>query len=192
MGKLDDAEIVHPVDRAAWRAWLAANHESSTGVWLASYNKSSGKDRVPYEELVEELLCFGWVDSTARKLDGERGALYVAPRKKGSTWASTNKERVARLIADGAMTEAGLEVIDRAKEDGSWTILDPVEALEVPDDLAQAFRTHPDVEAGYQSLGPGGKKQVLWHVISAKRPETRKGRIAGIVERGLAGGSLVP
>lgn len=192
VSRLDDAEQVQPASRQKWRAWLEANHATSTGVWLVAYTKGSGKQQLTYEDVIEELLCFGWVDSTARKIDAELSALYVAPRKKGGTWAATNKARVDRLEAAGLMTHAGRAVIERAKTDGSWTILDPVEALEVPPDLAAAFAANPSVAERYEALGVGAKKQVLWAVASAKRAETRGSRIAAIVQRGLVGEPLVP
>ena len=182
MSRLEDAELFQPVNRAALRKWLTKHHATSTGVWVVTYTRASGKPQVPYEEIVLELLCFGWVDSTTRKIDEERSAIYVAPRKKGSTWASTNKARVKHLIADGLMQPAGKAVIDRAKRDGSWTILDPVEALEVPDDLAKALRTHPRAKTRYEKLSNSAKKQVLWSVVSAKRVETRRARIQKFID----------
>ena len=177
MSRLDDAEMVQPSSRADLRKWLIKNHAASRGVWLVSFTKASGKPQLAYEDIVLELLCFGWVDSQTRKIDEERGAIYVAPRKKGSTWAATNKARVKSLIADGLMQPAGQAVIDRAKKDGSWTVLDPVEALEIPDDLARALRKKPSAQKRYEALSNSGKKQVLWSVISAKRMETRAARI---------------
>jgi uncharacterized protein YdeI (YjbR/CyaY-like superfamily) len=177
MSRLDDAELVQPASRAALRRWLTKNHSTSPGVWLVSYTKSSGKRQLPYEDVVLELLCFGWVDSQVRTIDEERGAIYIAPRKKGSTWAATNKARVKILISEGLMQPAGQAVIDRAKQDGSWTVLDPVEALEVPDDLAKALRKKPAAKRRYEAMSNSAKKQVLWSVISAKRAETRAARI---------------
>ncbi len=157
----------------------------------SSHTKASGKQQLTYEDVIEELLCYGWVDSTARKIDAERSALYVAPRKKGGTWAATNKARIERLLENGLMTEAGMAVINQAKADGSWTILDPVEALEVPPDLAAAFTANPSLAERYEALGVGGKKQVLWSVVSAKRAETRAARISRIVERADLGEPLI-
>lgn len=183
MSRLDDAEQIQPASRAELRAWLKAHHAASPGVWLVGFTKASGRATLGYEEIVEELLCFGWIDSTTRKLDDERTMLYVAPRKKGGTWAATNKARVERLVAAGLMEEAGLRVIEAAKADGSWTILDSVEALEVPSDLQDALDRHPAARRGYDALGNGGKKQVLWSVVSAKRPETRATRITRIIDQ---------
>lgn len=190
MSRLDDAELVQPKSRAVLRRWLTKHHDTSPGVWIVSFTKASGKPQLDYEDIVLELLCFGWVDSTARKIDAERSAIYCAPRKKGGTWAATNKARIKRLEAEGLLTPAGRAVITQAKRDGSWTILDGVEALEVPDDLAAAFKQHPDAAARYESLGKGAKKQVLWSVISAKRPETRAARVERVIQRAEAGESL--
>ena len=182
MSRLDEAEQIHPKSRKELRRWLVKNHESSPGVWLVSYTNASGKPPLPYEDMVLELLCFGWVDSQVKKIDDERGATYVAPRRKGGTWAATNKARVTLLIDEGLMQPAGLAVIERAKADGSWTILDPVEALEVPDDLAAVMRRRPDVAAHYEGLSKTRKKEVLWSLVSAKRAETRAARLQKYVD----------
>ena len=182
MSRLDDAELVQPKSSSDLRRWLTKHHDTSPGVWIVSYTKASGKPRLDYEDIVLQLLCFGWVDSTARKIDDDRSAIYCAPRKKGGTWAATNKARVKRLEADGLMTPAGRAVITQAKKDGSWTILDAVEALTIPDDLAAAFKRHPDAARRYESLSKSAKKQVLWSIVGAKRPETRLARIQRFVD----------
>ena len=140
MSALDDAPLVHADDRATWRAWLEANHATASGAWLVTWKASSGRAiDLDYEAAVLEALCFGWVDSTGGRFDDERGRLYFAPRKVRSAWAATNKARVEHLIADGLMAPAGLAAIERAKANGSWEILDSVERLEVPPDLAAAL-----------------------------------------------------
>ncbi len=118
--------------RAEWRAWLEQNHTRPNGVWMISYKKSAGKPIVTYEESVEEALCFGWIDSKGNKLDDERTMLWFAPRKPRTGWSRPNKERVARLSAAGLIAEAGQAKIDAAQQDGSWSALDAVEALESP------------------------------------------------------------
>ena len=133
-----------------------------------------------YEAAVEEALCFGWVDSTGGKVDDERGKLYFAPRKMRSPWAATNKARVARLIADGRMAPAGLAAIERAKANGSWEVLDSVERLEVPDDLAGALDRHPPAAANFAAFPPSARKMHLGWVATAMRPETRADRIEAI------------
>lgn len=191
MPALDDAPRVQPADRADWRRWLAANHASASGVWLVSFTKASGRATLGYEESVEEALCFGWIDSTTRPLDQDRRMIYFARRRPRGTWARSNKERVERLVASGRMTAAGLAVVERAKADGSWAALDPVESMVVPDDLAAAFSGHPQLRRRYEELSDSARKQLLWWVVSAKRGPTRARRIAELVRRGEAGEQLL-
>ncbi|HTY72764.1 MAG TPA: hypothetical protein VMI11_10125 [Actinomycetes bacterium] len=106
--------------RAQWRAWLEANHVSSTGVWVVTWKRSTGRPQVTYEDLVEEGVCFGWVDSVAKRFGEERSGLRMTPRKRRSRWSRSNRERVARLQAAGLMSPAGLAVVERAKADGTW------------------------------------------------------------------------
>src|SRR6476469_2355295 len=131
---MPDAPRVYVADRAAWRAWLAEHGTGSTGLWLV-YDKGRGR-RLSYDDIVEEALCFGWIDSLPRTLDDTRAMLYVAPRKPRSSWSRVNKERVERLIAAGAMTPAGLAVVEAAKAGGTWNALDRVEDGDEPRDLA--------------------------------------------------------
>jgi uncharacterized protein YdeI (YjbR/CyaY-like superfamily) len=176
-----DDERFQPADRAAWRAWLAANHATASGVWAVTYRRRAGKPVVPYEDLIEEALCFGWIDSTGRTFDDERRMLRFTPRRRGSVWARTNKERVERLIADGRMTAAGLRAIEAAREDGSWDALNDVDALVVPDDLAVALAGDAAAARGFAAMSASMRKPILFWVISAKRPETRARRIAEIL-----------
>ena len=182
MSALDDAPQVHADDRATWRAWLEANHASARGAWLVTWRARSGRARLDYEAAVEEALCFGWVDSTGGYLDDERGKLYFAPRKPRSVWAASNKGRVERLIRAGQMAPAGLAAIERAKANGSWEILDAVERLEVPDDLAVALGHRPSAAANFAGFPPSARKMMLAWVALARRPETRAARIAKVAE----------
>jgi uncharacterized protein YdeI (YjbR/CyaY-like superfamily) len=177
MGALDDAADVQFETRAQWRAWLAQHHAVSKGVWAVYFKKGATGTSPDYEELVLEALCFGWIDSIARRVDDERTKLYFCPRKKGGVWASTNKARVESLINDGLMTAAGSAVIEQAKADGSWIKLDESEALTVPPDLLKAFRSYPGSKAHWNAFPPGVRKQLLFWVSDAKKPETRARRV---------------
>ena len=181
-----DAPSVHPEDRAAWRAWLEANHASATGVWLVGWRKGHGP-RVEYEDAVEEALCFGWIDSQGGNLDERRSRQYFAPRKPTSGWAATNKARVERLIADGRMAPAGLAAIERAKANGSWTLLDDVERGIVPEDLAAALALHEPAAANFEAFPKSARRTLLEWVAQAKRPETRAARVREIAERAALG-----
>lgn len=173
-------EQVLVTSRAELRTWLESNADRDVGIWLVTYRTVTGRPAPSYDDIVEEALCFGWIDSTIRKLDDERTALLFTPRKPTSTWAASNKRRLERLIPAGLMTERGLRAIEVAKANGSWQILDSVEALEVPADLADALSAAGQRER-WDATTPGVRKQHLWQVISAKRPETRTRRIAAVV-----------
>jgi uncharacterized protein YdeI (YjbR/CyaY-like superfamily) len=168
---------VHPLTRAEWRAWLQANHTRSTGVWLIRYKKAAGKPFVDFDEAVEEALCFGWIDSLPRKLDDERTMLYFAPRKAGSNWSAINRARVEHMIAAGLMTAAGMDKIDAAKADGSWTVLDVVDALVIPPDLDAAFGLYPPARANFNAFPPSVRRGILEWILNAKRAETRQKRV---------------
>jgi len=182
MSALDDAQLVHADDRATWRAWLEANHATSSGAWLVTWRRRSGRLGLDYEAAIEEALCFGWVDSTAGRVDDDRGKLYFAPRKPRSGWAATNKARIERLLAEGRMAPAGITAIERAKANGSWEVLDSAERLVVPADLAAALDARPPAAANFAGFPPSARKQMLAWVALAMRPETRADRIRRVVD----------
>jgi uncharacterized protein YdeI (YjbR/CyaY-like superfamily) len=173
--------IYHPRDLAAWRAWLATNHATARGVWVAAWRKASGRDAVPYETLVEEALCFGWIDSTVNVLDDERALQLMTPRKAKSGWSRRNRARVAALESQGRMTDAGRRAVETAKANGWWTIHDAVEDLIEPEDLAEALDASPDARCAWDRFPSSARKQMLWWVVSASKPATRAGRITTIV-----------
>lgn len=183
MTALDEAPLVHADDRATWRAWLEANHATIRGAWLVMWRVRSGRQALDYEAAIEEALCFGWVDGTAGTVDDERGKLYFSQRRPRSVWAATNKARVERLIASGRMRPAGLAAIERAKADGSWTVLDGPERLEVPPDLAAALAATPPAAGNFAAFPPSARKMMLSWVATAVRPETRASRIGQIAAR---------
>lgn len=188
----DGKPMVGPFDRAGWRAWLIADHGMSKGVYLTSWRRGSGKASVPYEEAVEEALCVGWVDSTSRNLDEERSIQWFAPRRSRSAWARSNKDRVERLTAAGLMLPAGLAVIEEAKRNGMWTLLDDVENLVVPDDLAAALAARPPGRDNWDAFPRSARRAMLEWVVQARRPETRADRIDRIAERASRGERAYP
>jgi uncharacterized protein YdeI (YjbR/CyaY-like superfamily) len=166
----------HPETLEAWATWLAEHHHRSTGVWLVSW-KAAGRPRVDYEEAVCEALCWGWIDSVYRRLDEERSLLRFTPRKKGSVWARSNKDRIVQLEAAGRMQPAGRALIEAAKADGTWTLLDDAEAGIVPDDLTTALGALPDATEHFRAFPPGEQRRILSWLALAKTPSTRKKRI---------------
>jgi uncharacterized protein YdeI (YjbR/CyaY-like superfamily) len=179
-----DLPLVEAPTRAAWRAWLAANHGRDGSVWLVLNRKGSGLPHLPVAEAVEEALCFGWVDSRPAKLDARRSLLLFSPRKPGSAWSGVNKDKVARLSAAGLMAPAGLAAVARAQADGSWTRLDGATALAEPPDLLAAA---PGAGATWRGFPPSHRRANPEWIAQAKRPATRAARIAEIAARAARG-----
>ena len=172
--------VLEPASRAELRAWLAENHATSPGVRLAVGKKGNPVTSLTYDDAVEEGVAFGWIDSTSGKLDEHRYTVQFTPRKRGSVWAKSNKERVARLSADGRMTPAGVAAVESAQADGSWDLLNGVDDLIVPPDLATMLGT-AGAAASFATLSASQRRQALYWIASAKRPETRGKRIAETV-----------
>jgi uncharacterized protein YdeI (YjbR/CyaY-like superfamily) len=170
----------YPKSRAEWRKWLEKNHRSRQSVWLIFYKSFTKVPSLSWSDAVEEALCFGWIDSTKKTIDEERYMQYFSKRKANSHWSKINKEKVAELIEQEQMTEAGFESIARAKENGSWTFLDAIEALVIPEDLKEALAGHKGATDYFEALSKSQKKILLHWVVSAKRAETRQKRIKEI------------
>jgi uncharacterized protein YdeI (YjbR/CyaY-like superfamily) len=177
VGRLEDAERVHAETVQAWRRWLKAHHRRPEGVWLVSWKKATGHPAMTYDEAVSHALCFGWVDSTPAKLDDERTMLWFAPRKPGSGWSRPNKQRIEAMQTAGLMQPAGMALVDAAQADGSWTMLDEVENLVVPDDLAAAFEAYPGSAEHWEAFPRSAKRGILEWIVQAKTAETRAKRL---------------
>ena len=178
---------VEPASRAAWRDWLAAHHAEAPHVWLVTRKKAAGGPALSYDDVCEEAICAGWVDSVPRQLDAERTMLYVAPRTAGSGWSRPNKERAARMEAAGLVLPAGQAVLDAARADGSWSALDDVENGVVPDDLAAALDARAGAREAWDAFPRSARRGILEWIHTAKRPETRARRIAETAEKAARG-----
>ena len=165
-----------------WREWLHENHLNCTGVELIFYKVDSEFESMRWEEAVQVALCYGWIDSTVRKLDEDRRKQAFGPRKDKSVWSKVNKNYIEKLIADNLMHESGLQKIEIAKQNGSWTSLDAVENHEIPDDLQQAFDKNPIALTNYQNFSASYRKSYLYWLNQAKREETRRARIEEIIK----------
>lgn len=187
---MQETEIFYPRSLSAWRKWLSQNHLSKQSVWLVFYSKKSNKESLTWSEAVDVALCYGWIDSKKIKIDEEQSHQFFAKRKPNSTWSKINKEKIKRLINEGLMTQAGLDSIERAKQNGSWHILDEVEALIIPEDLEMTFAKHKGSKDYFLSLSKSVRKMMLSWIVLAKRPETRQKRIDEIAEH--AGQKIKP
>ncbi len=179
-----------PLDFAtpeAWRAWLAEHHAREKEVWLIHYKQAAGPRGLTYAAALDEALCFGWIDSHMRSLDAEKIALRYSPRRPGSIWSEGNKRRVRQLLRAGRMTPAGLAKVAEAKKSGQWQAAAARERVDViPPDLAKALRRRRGALAAYRKVTASQKKQYLWLLASAKRPETRARRVERIVDAVLS------
>ncbi|KAB8334740.1 hypothetical protein SD80_006890 [Scytonema tolypothrichoides VB-61278] len=164
-------------DRKEWREWLEKNHHTCVGVWLIYYKVKSGKSSVQYSEAVKEALCFGWIDSKVKSLDKERYMQIFTPRKPKSVWSKLNKQYIQELIEQDLMTEAGFKKIEVAKQNGSWTTLDEIEALIIPADLKQALEANETANRYFEAFSNSSKKNILFWINNAKHPQTRLKRI---------------
>ena len=163
--------------RDAWRAWLAQNHARATELWLVIYKKNSGKPTVSYDEAVEEALCFGWIDGITKSISAEKYAQRFSPRRRGSVWSESNENRVAKMIAQGRMTESGLAKIEEAKRNGEWDKATRREAAtDAPRELKQALQGNKLAQRNFDALSPSQKKLYIFWVADAKKVETRQRR----------------
>ena len=176
-----------PLSRPEWRAWLERHHGRGEGVWLVRYKKGSGRPVLTTDEMVEEAVAFGWIDSVPKALDADRFMVWVAPRQPESHWSRLSKERAGRMEAAGRMAEAGRRAIEAAQADGSWTALDDVENLVVPGDLAAALDAAPPARAVWDGFPPSVRRGILEWVLNAKRDATRAGRIEETARLAQAG-----
>ncbi|WP_316792630.1 YdeI/OmpD-associated family protein [Pedobacter frigoris] len=176
-----EIETFCPANRQEWRQWLQENHRLQQSVWLVQYKQKSSKPSLSWSDAVDEALCFGWIDSTRRTIDQDSFVQVFTKRKPISNWSKINKAKIMRLTEEGLMTNAGLEIVELAKQNGSWTILDEVEELNIPEDLEKAFLAEPDSRAFFLSLSKSVKKMILQWIVLAKRQETRAKRIAETV-----------
>lgn len=165
-------------NRREWRNWLCQHHAKSNGIWLIFYRKHTGKATLEYDAAVEEALCFGWIDSTIKKVNDETYARKLTPRKAGSRWSELNKKRVAKLKKQGLMTEAGLEKVKAAEVSGIWYEPDRRQiALETPKELERALAMNRNAKNFFDQLAPTYQKQFVGWVASAKRRKTRDRRV---------------
>jgi uncharacterized protein YdeI (YjbR/CyaY-like superfamily) len=184
---LRDRDRVHAETVAAWRAWLDEHAATSEGVWLVSWKTATGRPRMSYDDAVTEALAHGWVDSVPAALDDERSMLWFSRRTPGSAWSRPNKERVARLLAEGRMRPAGQAAVDAAKASGRWELLDEVEDGVVPDDLAAALAARDGARERWDAFPRSARRAILEWIVQARRPETRARRVAETAEKAARG-----
>ena len=172
-------EQLYVATREEWREWLERNHDRSDGIWLIYYKKGSGNPRVAYDDAVEEALCFGWIDSTAKRVDEEKYAQRFTPRRRGSGWSELNIRRMEKLIKEGLVTEAGLaKFTDPVAQRSTTRDMDNV----TPPGFVEALEKKPEALSYFNKLPPSQVKLFYRWINDAKREETKQKRITEAVE----------
>lgn len=177
---------LHVTTRNAWRTWLDEHHHSETEIWLIVHKTHTGQSSVPYGDMVEEALCFGWIDSLIKRLDDDRYLRKFTPRRSGSVWSEANKKRVELLLADGRMTEAGLASVNEAKASGEWECkrtLPSIPTDDLPLELSEALEDHPTAAQCFHTLAPTYQRQYVLWIATAKRADTRQRRTSEAIEK---------
>jgi len=187
MAAIAEADTFFAAERAAWREWLERHHAARTFVWLLLHKKHVEESSVRYEEAVEEALCWGWIDGLVNRWDERSYAVRFTPRKPGSVWSESNVERVRRMIAEERMTPAGMALVEEAKRRGTWDDAASGRLDVTPPDLEAALAEVPVAQGHWSVWAPSHRRQYIYWVLGAKRPETRARRVADVVRRAAAG-----
>lgn len=178
---MEKPELYFPRD-VEWRDWLHTHHkEYPQGIYLIFYKLETNIPTMRWEEAVRVALCYGWIDSTVKSLGNGKRRQYFCPRNPKSNWSALNKKYIAELEQEGLIHESGWEMIDFAKETGTWTAMDNVENLILPDDLKKAFKNNPLAFENYENFAPSYRKGYLSWLTQAKREDTRIKRINEII-----------
>ncbi|UCH95932.1 MAG: YdeI/OmpD-associated family protein [Candidatus Aminicenantes bacterium] len=177
------SKMLHVTNRDDWRAWLKENHDKEKQAWLIFYKKHTGKPRIPYDDAVEEALCFGWIDSIVKRIDDEKYAQKFTPRKADSKWSESNKKRVEKMIQAGRMTEPGLELINAAKRNGKWEqVISQPKELIIPPGIKDALSANKKAWENFNNLAPSYKRQYIGWITTAKKEETRQQRLKKAID----------
>jgi uncharacterized protein YdeI (YjbR/CyaY-like superfamily) len=181
-------------DAAAWGAWLARQHATSDGVWLALAKQGGNPPtRLTYQDALEEALCYGWIDGQVRRHDADSYRQRFTPRRKRSVWSKRNVGLAERLIGEGRMKPTGKAAVEEARSDGRWEAAYAGSAtIEVPDDLAEALAAEPKAAAMFAVLTSQNRYAILYRLATAKRSDTRSSRLTKFVEMLARGETIYP
>jgi uncharacterized protein YdeI (YjbR/CyaY-like superfamily) len=186
-----DLPVRRFASQAAWRRWLAANHERSPGVWIELAKKGSGLASVTHAEALEVALCYGWIDSQAMSVDEKRYRQRFTPRRARSKWSKINCAAVERLHAAGLLAPAGIREMEAAKRDGRWeAAYASPRAMVVPPDLEARLAESPRARRAFETLDGQNRYAILYRLHDAKRPETRRRRLEQFVAMLEAGRTI--
>lgn len=170
---------LYVTNRVDWRTWFRKNYGSKKEVWLIYYKKHTGKPSIPYDDSIEEAICFGWIDNIIKRIDDEKFVRKFTPRKAKSKWSEVNKKRARKMMKEGKMTEAGLAKIREVKKSGEWFKVAPLrKELVIPPYMKEALAKNKRALDNFSNLAKSYKRQYVGWISSAKREETRRRRLA--------------
>ena len=164
---------LYVTNRDEWRAWLKENYDTESEVWLLFYKKHTGVSSIPYDDAVEEALCYGWIDSIVKRIDDKTYIRKFTPRKKKSKWSELNIKRAKKMIEAGKMTEAGLAKFDETAVEKKVQVMPP--------EIEKALQSNETVWKNFMELAPGYKRQYIGWIMDAKREKTRKKRLKEVI-----------
>lgn len=175
---------LYVTERKKWREWLKRNHSKKNEIWLIYYKKHTGTPRIPYDDAVEEALCYGWIDSTVKRIDEETFMQKFTPRNKNSIWSKLNKQRVEKMIKSGKMRKAGMDRVGDAKRNGEWDAAYAVkDDVEMPPELETALNKNKKAKENFNNFARSYRCNYIEWVVNAKRRETIDRRIKEVVRR---------
>jgi uncharacterized protein YdeI (YjbR/CyaY-like superfamily) len=176
---------------ARFRAWLEGNHDRAPELWVGFHRKGSGKPSISWSEAVDQALCFGWIDGIRKRVDNTSYMNRFTPRKPTSTWSDRNVKRARELIKLGLMAPVGLRAFEARRDNRIGIYSYEQRPQELPATYARPFRANARAWKAWRAMPPGYRKAATWWVISAKREETRKRRLATLIET-TARGERIP
>jgi len=171
------------------RIWLSGNYDQKESIWLVTFKKDFTNKYVSRWDVLDELICYGWIDGVRRKLDHARTMQLVSPRK-AQHWAKSYKDRVEALEKEGRMHHSGLKLVEEAKKSGLWTFMDDVDQLIIPKDLLEELEKHVGAKEFFESINPSSKRNALRWIKLAKSTTTRNKRINKLAELSSKGQKL--
>jgi uncharacterized protein YdeI (YjbR/CyaY-like superfamily) len=177
MVKTENFEQVEISSQNELRDWLMVNHSQGKSVWLVTYKKEVPVKYVSTGEVLDELLCFGWIDGIRRKLDDSRTMQLISPRKT-QHWTETYKKRYSKLMAGNLVHQAGIDAVEQSKRLGLWDFMEDVDKLIQPEDFKLAMKEHPGAEQNFNAFAPSAQRFTLRWIKLSKTAETRNKRIS--------------
>ena len=188
-----DGEPVFFTSAGDWRAWLERHHDQATELWVGYHRRTTGRPSLTWPESVDEALCFGWIDGVRKRVDDGRYKIRFTPRKARSHWSAVNVARVGQLSEQGRMRPAGLRAFAQRREEATaQASYERAEPAELSDDEERLLRADPAAAAFFDAQPPWYRRAATHWVVSAKRDETRRRRLARLIADSAAGRTVPP